>query len=261
MTRIDRTFRALKKEGRSALIPFLMAGDPNPALSLDIAREVVRAGASILELGIPFSDPVADGPVIQRAGQRALASGTGIPAVLDIVRGLRAESAVPLVLMTYYNPVFRYGEERFIEDAARAGADGLIIVDLPPEEGRSFFRRARGAGLNAILMVAPTTAPERMPFILKRASGFVYCVARRGTTGARGDLPEGLKAMVAGIRAATGLPVAVGFGLSDARQVAEVLSYADGAVVGSALVEAVEKGESAGGFIRGLRDLATAPRP
>ncbi len=263
MNRIDRVFGKLRRESRGALIPFLMAGDPDAETACLVAGAVIGAGADILELGVPFSDPVADGPVIQRAGQRALSAGTDIPAVLDLARRIRERHAVPLVLMTYYNPVFKRGEDRFIGEASAAGADGLIVVDLPPEEGRGFFRRAHRAGLATVLMTSPTTPAAREEMILDEASGFVYCVSRLGTTGAREDLPQGLREKVVGLKALTDLPVAVGFGLSRPEQVAKVLSFADGAVIGSALVAAVEKGRDAAdkahlaaSFIGGLRSTS-----
>ena len=243
MKRIEATFRRLAEAGRGALIPFMMAGDPDPAASADLAVEILEAGADILELGIPFSDPVADGPVIQRAGQRALESGTGIKEILGMVGRIRGESQAPLVLMTYYNPVYLYGEERFMEEAVKAGADAVLMVDLPPEEGAPFFEKVKGAGLDSILMVTPTTTGHREEKILDIASGFIYCVSRRGTTGARRDIPEELREKVAGIKERTDLPVAVGFGISTRDQVERILSLADGAIIGSALISALEEGE------------------
>jgi tryptophan synthase alpha chain len=243
MKRIEATFRRLAEEGRGALIPFMMAGDPDPSGSAELAVEILRAGADILELGIPFSDPVADGPVIQRAGQRALESGTGLREILWMVERIREKSQAPLVLMTYYNPVYLYGEEHFIREAVEAGADALLMVDLPPEEGAPFFKRVKRAGLDSILMVTPTTTGRREGKILDIASGFIYCVSRRGTTGARRDIPEELREKVAGIKERTDLPVAVGFGISTRDQVGRILSLADGAIIGSALISALEGGK------------------
>jgi tryptophan synthase alpha chain len=248
MSRIRETFRRLKTEGRGALIPFLMAGDPTPEDSLAIAREVLRAGADILELGVPFSDPVADGPTIQRAGQRALTAGMNLAGLLAMVTRLREEFATPLVLMTYYNPVFRHGTGRFIREAAEAGADGVIVVDLPPEEGGRFYAEMGRAGLDAVLLVSPTTPPEREAAIVRQASGFVYVVARAGTTGARQEVPVEVREKIASLRRLTPLPLAVGFGISTPAHVRQVLSFADGAVVGSALVARIE--EAGGGSER-----------
>lgn len=260
MNRIDKAFDHLSSGNKGAIIPFLMAGDPDIETSFLLASEVIRAGGDILELGIPFSDPVADGPVIQRAGQRALEAGTDIPAVLRLAGDIRSRCDAPLVLMTYYNPVYRYGEERFVGDSAAAGVDGLIVVDLPPEEGEELFGLAGKRGLASILMVSPTTVEDREDRIMKLAEGFIYCVSRRGTTGVRTDIPSDLRKKVCRLKKRTDIPVAVGFGLSTGSQVSEVLSFSDGAVVGSALVSAVERESDreariavAGSFIRKLR--------
>ena len=246
--RIDRRFAALAEEGRAGLVTFTMMGDPDIETSFAILEGLAEAGADIIEIGSPFTDPMADGPVIQRAGQRALADGITLARTLDLVRRFRArDDATPLVLMGYYNPIYIYGVERFLDDALAAGLDGMIVVDLPPEEDGELCRPALDAGLSFVRLVAPTTDDARMPVVLTNTSGFVYYVSITGITGAAGATAEATHAAVTRLRRHTALPIAVGFGIKTPAQAAEVARVADAAVVGSALVAAIEQGLDAEG--------------
>jgi len=261
MSRIGERFAALRVRGEGALIPFLVAGDPTPALSLEAARAVAEAGADVLELGIPFSDPLADGKVNEQAYRRALEHGVFIPEVLALARGVRERTQVPLVLMTYYNPVLQYGLERFADEAAAAGVDGVLVTDLPPEEAAPWQAAARAAGLDTIFLAAPTSTASRLEAVAGAGSGFVYCVSRTGVTGARADLPDGLEGMLAEVRRHTSLPRAVGFGISSPEQVRAVCRLAEGAVVGSALVRLLAESGDRGPaqvaeFVRSLKATA-----
>src|SRR5258707_1895646 len=240
-TRIDARFAELKKQGRSAFITFLMAGDPDPATSLDIIKALPKAGSDIIELGMPFTDPMADGPAIQEAGLRALKAGQTLIKTLAMVREFRTgDAATPVVLMGYYNPIYIYGVDRFLKDAKAAGVDGLIIVDLPPEEDQELCLPALKAGLNFIRLATPTTDDKRLPAVLANTSGFVYYVSITGITGAATPDPGKVAAAVARIKRHTKLPVAVGFGVRTAEQAAGIASGADGVVVGSALVNVLK---------------------
>src|SRR6476646_2108310 len=240
-TRIERRFAALKDEGRAALVTFTMAGDPDYDTSLAIAKALPKAGADIIELGMPFTDPMADGPAIQAAGLRALKSGQRMTKTLAMVREFRKEdSETPIVLMGYYNPIFIYGSDRFLSDAKAAGVDGLIVVDLPPEEDDELCLPALKAGLNFIRLATPTPDDKRLPAVLANTSGFVYYVSITGITGAAAPDPGKVAAAVARIKRHTKLPVAVGFGVRTAEQAAGIASGADGVVVGSALVNALK---------------------
>ncbi|MFL6821841.1 MAG: tryptophan synthase subunit alpha [Xanthobacteraceae bacterium] len=240
-TRIDRRFAELKEQGRAALVTFLTAGDPDPETSLAILRAIPAAGADVVELGMPFTDPMADGPAIQMSAQRALKAGQTLKKTLDIVRAFRqSDDAMPLVLMGYYNPIYIYGVDRFLRDAKSAGVDGLIVVDLPPEEDAELCLPALKAGLNFIRLATPTTDDKRLPAVLANTSGFVYYVSITGITGAASPDPGKVGAAVARIKRHTSLPVAVGFGVRTAEQAAMIASGADGVVVGSALVNAVK---------------------
>jgi tryptophan synthase alpha chain len=237
-TRINNTFMKLKELGEKALVGFVTAGDPTPGRSLEIARAVIEGGADVLELGVPFSDPTADGPVIQRASARALAAGIDAGAILGMVRALRRESGIPIVLFSYYNPIHAYGPAAFQQDARDAGADGLLVVDLPPEEAAEL---GDGGKLDRIRLVAPTTPPERVAKIAAGAAGFLYLVSKTGVTGSEGiDMGE-VQQQVARIRAVSPLPVCVGFGISTPEAAAEAAFVADGVVVGSALVRIIEE--------------------
>ena len=240
--RIDRRFAALKKEGRAALVTFTVAGDPDYDASLAILKALPRAGADVIELGMPFTDPMADGPAIQAAGQRALKAGQDMRKTLRAVRDFRGgDDATPIVLMGYYNPIYIYGVERFLADAVNAGVDGLIVVDLPPEEDEELCLPAMKAGLNFIRLATPTTDDKRLPTVLANTSGFVYYVSITGITGAAAPDAGRVAEAVKRIKRHTALPVCVGFGVRTAEQARAIARAADGVVVGSALVEAVRK--------------------
>src|SRR5205807_1593767 len=239
-TRIDARFAELKREGRAALVTFLMAGDPDPKTSLDIIKALPKAGADFIEIGMPFTDPMADGPSIQAAGLRALKAGTTLKKTLNMVRGFRTEDNVtPIVLMGYYNPIYIYGVEKFLVDAKTVGVDGLIIVDLPPEEDEELCLPALRAGLNFIRLATPTTDDKRLPTVLANTSGFVYYVSITGITGAAAASADKVAGAVARIKRHTALPVCVGFGIRTAENAAAIASKADGAVVGTAIVDAI----------------------
>ncbi|MBV8777502.1 MAG: tryptophan synthase subunit alpha [Alphaproteobacteria bacterium] len=238
MSRIEKRFAALKAESRAGLIAYLVAGDPDLDTSTKLFEGVAAAGADLIEIGMPFSDPMADGPVIQAGGLRALQNGMTLRKTLALVRHLRARDAdTPYVLMGYYNPIYRYGAEAFAEDAAAAGIDGLIIVDLPPEEERELADPAERAGLDLVRLATPTSDEHRLPTIVKRASGFVYYVAIAGITGTRSADADNVHRAVSQLRRFTDLPIAVGFGIKTPEQAAEVAKAADAAVVGTALVD------------------------
>jgi len=241
VTRIGRKFAELKRAERKALITFITAGDGSLALTERLVPEMAAAGADIIELGVPFSDPMADGPAIQLASERSLASGTTLAAILSTVKNIRQGCDVPLLLMGYYNPVFVYGVERFCVDAAAAGVDGILLVDLPPEEAAGFSRCAAAAGLDFISLLTPTSDQSRIDKVKKIGRGFIYYVSVAGVTGARSTLAGDIGAMVATIRETASLPVAVGFGISTPEQAASVAKLADGVVVGSALVKLFEQ--------------------
>ena len=264
MNRIDRCFAELRARGDKALVCFLTSGDPDFATTEKLVREIARSGADIVELGVPFSDPLADGPSIQASSFRALQAGATVRGVMDSVRSIRTTCETPIVLMTYFNPVNRYGLARFAADAAHAGADGVILTDLPPEEAGAWKSAADEAGLATIFLLAPTSTKERIEQAAKMGSGFIYCVSRTGVTGARSDMPTELKALVETIKSASDLPVVVGFGISKPEHVGFVTQFADGAVVGSALVNVIadhagsgDLARSAGEFVRSLKDGVT----
>jgi len=240
VTRIDKRFAALKREGRAGLVTFITAGDPDYASSLAILKALPEAGADIIELGMPFSDPMADGPAIQASSQRALRAGQTMEKTLDMVTAFRAaDDATPIVLMGYYNPIYVYPVDRFIADAVAAGADGLIVVDMPPEEDAELRPAAAAAGLSFIRLATPTTDGRRLPAVLANTSGFVYYVSIAGITGTKApDLSE-VGAHVGRIKAQTSLPIAVGFGVKTEGQVGEIARLAEGVVVGSAIVSAI----------------------
>jgi tryptophan synthase alpha chain len=236
--RIGRRFAALREEGRAGLVTYLTAGDPDPDTSARLFAGLAAAGADLIEIGMPFSDPMADGPVIQEAGQRALKRGMNLRRTLALVRELRrADDATPIVLMGYYNPIYRYGTEAFARDAVAAGVDGVIVVDLPPEEDAELTEPARAAGLDVIRLATPTSDEERLPRIVEHASGFVYYVAIAGITGTRSADAASVADAVGRLRRFTPLPIAVGFGIRTPEQAAEVARAADAAVVGSSLVQ------------------------
>ena len=239
MNRIDALFGRLKTEGRSAMIAYITGGDPTLELSGKIALALESAGVDLLELGIPFSDPLADGATIQAAAGRAIASGATVPGILDLVRNIRVSSQIPIVLFTYLNPVYVYGFERFQADAAAAGADGLLLLDLPPQEAARNTELASSHGLKTIRLIAPTTPATRLKEITDTAEGFIYYVSREGVTGEQSNLSLDIAERVAAIRSLTSVPVAVGFGISTPEQASTVAALADGVVVGSAIVRQI----------------------
>ena len=239
-TRIARRFAELRRAGQMGLVAFITAGDPSLAATEPIVLALAEAGADVIELGVPFSDPVADGPAIQRASERALRAGTTLAGVLDAVQSIRRKSDVALVLFSYYNPVLQMGLERFAERAAAAGVDGVLITDLTPEEAGEYRRIVTARGLDTIFLAAPTSPDERLARIAECSSGFLYVISRTGVTGTKDSLPEDLPALVRRVRRVTSLPIAVGFGISLPGHVSVLGGLADAAVVGSALVEEIE---------------------
>jgi tryptophan synthase alpha chain len=239
-TRIERRFAVLKTANRGGLVTFITAGDPNYELSLDLLRQLPAAGADVIELGMPFTDPMADGPAIQASSLRALRSGMSLKKTLKLVTEFRkGDGETPIILMGYYNPVYSYGVPAFLKDAKAAGVDGLIVVDLPPEEDEELCLPALKAGLNFIRLATPTTDDRRLPTVLRNTSGFVYYVSIAGITGTRSAANADVSAAVARLKRHTSLPVAVGFGIKTADQAAEIAKVADAAVVGSALVSRI----------------------
>jgi tryptophan synthase alpha chain len=243
-TRITARFDKLRDAGEMGLIPYLTAGDPSLAATESFVLALAAAGADVIELGVPFSDPVADGPTIQRAIERSLAAGTTLRGVLDLVRSLRAKTEVPLMLFSYYNPVLQMGLDRFAAEAAAAGADGALITDLTPEEAGDYRAAMRKHNLDTIFLAAPTSTDERLARIAEVSSGFLYVISRTGVTGAKDTLPDDLPALIRRTRRATRLPIAVGFGVSLPVHVSLLGGLADAAVVGSALVEEIERAAS-----------------
>lgn len=256
MSRIESTFAGLKREGRRGLIPFITAGDPDLSTTEALLVELARAGATLIELGVPFSDPVADGIVIQRASERALKHNFGLREVLDTIERARPRMRdVPVVLFSYFNPLLQYGLERLTKDAAQAGVDGVLVTDLVPEEAEEFNALARAEGLDMIFLVAPTSTDVRLQLVAERASGFIYAVSRAGVTGAQEALSLDAERLVERVRKFSSLPIAVGFGISTAAQVAATWRYADAAVVGSALVAEIEKTESVPDTVERVRSF------
>ena len=241
MNRIDKTFEELKKRGEKALVGFVTAGDPNIPASLNIIKSMCLAGLDILELGVPFSDPTADGPVIQRSSARALANGVSLKEVLSMARKLREETQIPIILFSYYNPIHAYGAKRFNKDALAAGADGVLVVDLPTEESEEMTGSWPGSDLALIRLIAPTTSEKRIAKIAKDAYGFIYLVSKTGVTGSSGLKTESIGFQLDSLRSVTSLPVCVGFGISTTDDVAAIASVADGVVIGSAFEQLIEK--------------------
>ncbi|HEY3398089.1 MAG TPA: tryptophan synthase subunit alpha [Armatimonadota bacterium] len=261
---LPEVFARTAAEGRAALIIYVTAGDPSLAATVEIVDRIAQAGADIVELGIPYSDPLADGPLIQAAGQRALRAGTTVAGVLEAARQIHERCAVPLLVMTCYNPILQFGPEQFAERAAAAGIAAVLISDLPPEESEEWVGIAAAHGLETIFLVAPTTEPERMELVCRLSTGFVYVVSRPGTTGVREDLPPDLSGLLERLRGLTDRPLAVGFGLSTPEQVAVVARQADGAIVGSAVVKLIAESPSGEARLRAVesfvRRLAEATR-
>ena len=266
-TRIDARFAELKQQGRSAFVTFVMAGDPDPKTSLDILKALPKAGADVIEIGMPFTDPMADGPSIQAAGLRALKGGMTLKKTLAMVRDFRKEdNATPIVLMGYYNPIYIYGVDSFLADAKTAGVDGLIIVDLPPEEDTELCIPAIKAGLNFIRLATPTTDDKRLPAVLANTSGFVYYVAVTGITGSAAADSKVVGAAVARIKRHTALPVCVGFGIRTPDVARAIAESADGSVVGTALVDALKgsldaEGRATPKTVSAVADLVSARAP
>ena len=241
MTRIGRLFDCLKRDGRKGLIAYLTAGDPAPDRTADLVEALVRGGADLIELGVPFSDPIADGPVIQRAGERALKAGTTLGSVLDIAAEIRRRSEVPLLLFTYLNPVLRYGLERLAADAARQGIDGCLLTDASVDEAQDYAAAMHRHGLDTVFLAAPTSTPRRLELVARYSTGFIYLVSRTGVTGEREQLSDSVAPLVRAIRAVTDLPLAVGFGISRPEHVAELARQVEAVVVGSAFVRLIER--------------------
>lgn len=243
MNRIEAKFAALRGRGESALIPFVTAGDPDIETTLEILRALERRGADGIELGVPFSDPMADGATIQRASERALKKGTSLPRILEMLLEFRRDSEIPLILFGYYNPFFRYGLKRFTREAKAAGVDGILCVDLPPEESDELRRWTDAEGLDTIFLLAPTSDAERIRLVARRGRGFIYYVSVTGVTGVRQRFEDHLQSQVTRVRRYTSLPIGVGFGISTPEQAAWIASFADAAVVGSALIEVMERAD------------------
>ncbi|MGW5049911.1 tryptophan synthase subunit alpha [Actinokineospora sp. NPDC004072] len=237
---------------RVSVVPYLMAGHPDLATTRELGKRLAAAGVGAIELGVPHNDPLADGPVIQRAAQRALDGGTTLEGCLEAAADIAAEGAAPVVLMTYVNPVLAHGVERFARDAAECGVAGVIVPDLPVEEAEPLAAALRARGVDPVLLVAPTSPPERVAAVCAASSGFVYCVTIAGTTGSRAALPPGVRSLLAAVRARTDLPVAAGFGISRPEHVRDLAGHADAAVVGSALVAAVDRGEDPTSLVKEL---------
>ncbi len=261
--RIDRRFADLAKDGKAAFVAYFCAGDPNMDLSLDIMHALEKAGTDVIELGIPFSDPMADGIVNQMAAHRALSAGGTTKGVLELIRKFRETSETPVVLFTYLNPVYAYGFSKFHADFAKAGADGVLLLDLPPDESGHNDELVESGELKHIRLIAPTTPAERIPKLASAAEGFIYYVSRAGVTGAQAELAEGISENVAAIKEHTDVPVVVGFGISTPEQSAEVARSSDGVVVGSAIVRQIEQcgasnevAERVGAFVKPLVDAA-----
>jgi tryptophan synthase alpha chain len=268
MGRIETKFAALKKDGRKAFVTYLTAGDPDLETTARLIPALELAGVDIIEIGVPFSDPTADGPVIQAASQRALKEGATLAKILAMIAALRLTSAIPIVLFGYYNPILSYGPERFAADAAASGVDGILVVDLPPEEAGELRKYTDKAGLAFITLIAPTTDPKRAQRILRGATGFVYYISVTGVTGTSAARPEDVRRDVERIHGMTPLPVAVGFGISTPEQAAAIAPLADGIVIGSALVRLIgERGASAdlipaaSAYAGGIRRAIDAARP
>ncbi|HEU4508690.1 MAG TPA: tryptophan synthase subunit alpha [Pyrinomonadaceae bacterium] len=245
MGRIEDAFNSLKREGKKGFIPFITAGDPDLQTTEELLVVLSQTGATLIELGVPFSDPMADGPVIQRASERALKHGFGLQRVLDTAARVRKQIDTPIILFSYYNPLLQFGLKRLARAAKDAGIDGVLVTDLTPEESGEFERELREQGLDMILLIAPTSTDERLKLVAQHASGFIYAVSRAGVTGARSAVSAEAERLVTRMRQFSSLPIAVGFGISTAEQVADVQRYADAVVVGSALVAQMERLEGA----------------
>ncbi len=250
MNRIDQKFRELKRRNKKAFIAFITAGFPSLAVTRKLVLEFAKIGVDVIELGVPFSDPMADGPIIQEASQFALERKVNLKGIMNLVRQIRRETDIPICLMTYYNPIFCFGEERFVVRARRYGVDGIIIPDLPPDEGRSFLKLANKHRLNVICFIAPTTSRQRAGYIARIARGFIYYVSLTGVTGPRQTLPRDLSEHLRAMKRITQKPICVGFGVSQPRQVKEIYKIADGVIVGSAIVKKIRDNLSKENLVR-----------
>ncbi len=266
--RIDRRFSDLRTRNEVGLVPFLTAGDPDLGVTRLLVEAACRAGADLIELGVPFSDPTADGPAIQRSSARAIERGVSLPAIFEMVSEVRKSSDVPIVLFGYYNPIFHYGPERFARDAARAGVDGVLVVDLPPEEADELYGPVTDAGLKMVFLLAPTSDENRVRVVLKKAGGFVYFVSMTGVTGSKQIDTSEVRSLVDGLRQKCRLPIGVGFGITTPDEAAAVASFADAVVVGSAIVRIVEEKATAADlvptveeFVRQLKEATRNPAP
>ena len=255
MSRISAAFAQLKREGKKGFIPFITAGDPDLATTGELLVELSLSGATVIELGVPFSDPMADGPVVQRASERALRHGFGVEEVLETAAKARQRMDIPLVLFSYFNPLLQFGIERLAAEAERAGVDGVLATDLTPEESGEFSAALNAHDLDLIFLVAPTSTDARLQMIAARASGFIYAISRAGVTGARNNINAEAERLVSRVRKFSELPVAVGFGISTAEQVAETCRYADAAVVGSAIVAEIERTTGASDLVQHIGDF------
>lgn len=240
MTRIEKKFDDLRTQDKAALVCYITAGDPSLDLTKDIVLKLEQSGADIVELGVPFSDPMADGPTIQLASERALSNSTNLMAILETIKQIRRVSQIPILVFGYYNPFFKYGLEKFAHDANEAGADGVLVVDLPPEESEEFKSQLDKNGLNLIFSLAPTSTEERLKLVAENASGFIYLVSITGVTGARPDMDFSLKSLTDNIRKTSGLPVGIGFGVSSPKQAEKISTFSDAVIVGSSLVKIIE---------------------
>ena len=252
MSRISHTFALLQREGKKALIPFITAGYPNLYMTEKLILEMEKNGADLLELGVPFSDPMADGPVIQYSSERSLARGTTLKMILELVRKIRRKTKIPIILMGYYNPFFTYGLKRFSEDARRAGVDGVLVVDLPPEEAYEMKTHADNAGLDLIFLLAPTSNDQRIKLIVQNATGFIYYVSITGLTGIRTQLDRDIRKQVEKIKKTTSIPIGVGFGISTPHQAQKVAKWADAVVVGSAIIKTIRDSRTSGEITRNV---------
>lgn len=253
MSRITKAFKELKKTGRKALIPYIMAGDPSLEATGRFIMDLEESGADIIELGVPFSDPLADGPTIQRAAERSLQNGTTLKKVIALVKEVRQHSEIPLILMTYYNPVFKFGIESFIKQAVSAGVDGVIIPDLIPDEAADFTRIAKAHKLDTIFLLAPTSTRERINKVAKASTGFIYFVSITGITGSKLSVGKSMKSTLNSIKRATKKPIAVGFGISNPQEASTVAKLADGVIIGSAIVKLTAQGKSIKTFVKNIR--------
>ena len=262
MGRIENAFNTLRQQGKKGFIPYITAGDPDLATTEQLLVTLAQAGATLIELGVPFSDPMADGPVIQRASERALKHGFGLEEVLETAARARKQTDTPVILFSYYNPLLQFGLQRLARAARDAGVDGVLVTDLTPEESGEFHNELRAQELDMIFLIAPTSTDERLRLVAEHASGFIYAVSRAGVTGVRSSVSEEAEKLVNRMRKFSSLPIAVGFGISNAQQVADVHRYADAVVVGSAIVAEIERLNGApdlvehiGQFVAGLQDL------